>query len=65
MFLGGPEAGIALAEKAMRLNPMHPNWDCAYAAVPYFLAPDLDRALELGRKARDVPFCGGLRDLLL
>jgi TolB-like protein/tetratricopeptide (TPR) repeat protein len=36
-YLGEPEAGAALATKAIRLNPRHPDWYLACAAVPLFL----------------------------
>jgi TolB-like protein/Tfp pilus assembly protein PilF len=36
-YLGQPEAGATLAAKAARLNPRHPDWYLACAAVPLFL----------------------------
>ncbi|HXG03204.1 MAG TPA: tetratricopeptide repeat protein, partial [Candidatus Binatia bacterium] len=36
-YLGQPESAVALAAKAVRLNPRHPEWYAACAAVPLFL----------------------------
>ena len=54
-FLGRPEVGIERAEKAMRLNPYHPNHYYAYAILPHFAVRDFARALEVGGKAVGVP----------
>lgn len=54
-YLGRPENGLALAEKAMRLNPYHPNDYYAFAAVPHFVMRDFARALEVGAKATGAP----------
>ena len=37
VYLGRPEAALAHTEKAMRLNPYHPNYYYAYAAFPPFV----------------------------
>lgn len=55
VFLGHPETGMELAERAMRLNPYHPNHYYAYAALPYFTARDFERALEIGGRAAGIP----------
>lgn len=36
-YLGDPVSAVALASKAARLNPRHPEWYAACAAVPLFL----------------------------
>ncbi len=55
VFLGRPEAGIAHAEKAMRLNPYHPNFYYCYAALPHFVLRDFATALEMADKSAGVP----------
>jgi TolB-like protein len=54
-YLGRPEIGIERGEKAMRLNPYHPNYYYCYAALPHFVARDFVKALEVGSKAMGVP----------
>lgn len=55
--LGRSEIGKALAAKAMRLHPFHPNWYFALAALPHLLMGELAHALELGLKVgEDPPF---------
>jgi TolB-like protein/tetratricopeptide (TPR) repeat protein len=36
-YLGEPEAAVALATRAMRLNPHHPDWYVAALAIPMYL----------------------------
>jgi TolB-like protein/tetratricopeptide (TPR) repeat protein len=36
-YLGDPASALALAEKAMRLNPRYPDWYVPCAALPLFL----------------------------
>ncbi len=55
VFLGHAEAGRELAERAMRLNPYHPNYYYAYAAFPYLLARDFETALQVGARASGAP----------
>jgi TolB-like protein/Tfp pilus assembly protein PilF len=55
LYLGRPEVGLAHAEKAMRLNPYHPNYYYAYAAVPHFTMRNFEKALEIGSMAVGVP----------
>lgn len=54
-YLGRPQAGMELAEKAMRLNPYHPNWYHAYAALPYFVDRQFEKALDVGARAGEAP----------
>ncbi|MCT8998831.1 tetratricopeptide repeat protein [Chelativorans intermedius] len=55
VYLGRAETAIAHAQKAMRLNPYHPNHYFAYAAFPHFVRRDFARALETADKAAGVP----------
>ncbi len=48
-YLGDPEAAWSHAEKAMRLNPRHPDWYLPCAAIPLFV---------LGRYAEAVALLG-------
>ncbi|MEX0730992.1 MAG: hypothetical protein WED00_09830 [Aquisalimonadaceae bacterium] len=48
VYLGRPDASIRHAEKAMRLNPYHPDYYHAYAALAHFAARDFDRTLAVG-----------------
>lgn len=50
-FLGDAERSLAMVEKAFRLNPLHDAWYYVYAAIPYFLAGDLERFLELAERS--------------
>ena len=43
--LGNPQRGIVLAEKALRLNPLHPDYYVGNFAVINFLAGDYERCL--------------------
>jgi TolB-like protein/DNA-binding winged helix-turn-helix (wHTH) protein/Tfp pilus assembly protein PilF len=56
MYLGQPEAGIPHIEKAMRLNPAHPNIARYYWGLGacHLLLGHTDEAVELFRKARAV-----------
>ncbi|WP_435103549.1 hypothetical protein [Arhodomonas sp. AD133] len=55
VFLGHAETGKELAERAMRLNPYHPNYYYAYAAFPYLLTRDFEMALQVGARASGAP----------
>jgi TolB-like protein/tetratricopeptide (TPR) repeat protein len=46
-YLGDPEASLALASKAIRLNPHHPDWYLAYLSLPLFLLERYPEALKL------------------
>ena len=50
-FLGEPEEGLELLEKALRLNPYHDSWYYAYGAMPYFVLRDYEKALEMASRA--------------
>ena len=54
MYLGQPKAGIPYIEKAMRLNPSHPNIGHYYWGLGAcdLLLGHVDEAVELLRKAR-------------
>jgi TolB-like protein len=54
-YLGRPRSGMELAERAVRLNPYHPNWYHAYAALPYFVDRQFEKALEVGGRAGEAP----------
>jgi TolB-like protein/tetratricopeptide (TPR) repeat protein len=52
-YLGDPESGAALAAKAMRLNPTHPEWYAGCAAFPLFLLRRYEETAVLaGRSPR-------------
>lgn len=55
VFLGRPDIAVAHAEKAMRLNPYHPNHYYAYAAFAYFAAGEFETMLAVSGNAVDVP----------
>ncbi len=55
VFLGRPETGVERADKAMRLNPYHPNHYYAYAALAHFAKRDFTTALEVGGKVIGIP----------
>lgn len=46
-YLGDGERAVAMAEKALRLNPLHGPSYFVYAALPYFFTRQLDRTLAL------------------
>jgi hypothetical protein len=46
-YLGDSALGMALASKAMRLNPHYPDWYVAYSALPLFLLQRYSEALTL------------------
>jgi TolB-like protein/tetratricopeptide (TPR) repeat protein len=50
-YLGDSESGVALATKATRLNPHHPDWYSYCAAVPLFLLQRYGEAVALVSKA--------------
>lgn len=50
-FYGEGERGIALVEKALRLNPLHDMSYYIHGALPYFIARQLRGALALIEKA--------------
>lgn len=55
VFLGRPGFGAELADRAMRLNPYHPNHYYAYAAVAHAAAGNFERALDLAGPIDRVP----------
>lgn len=55
-FLGRPELGVEHAERAMRLNPYHPNYYYVYAIFPYFAARDFATVLRLCNRIVGIPF---------
>lgn len=50
MFLGYPEEAVKLYERAVTLNPFHPDFYFAYGSNFYFELGDFDKSIELGRK---------------
>ncbi|GAA0626692.1 hypothetical protein ACFPTY_19565 [Halomonas beimenensis] len=54
VYLGRPEMAQAHAEKAMRLNPYHPNYYYAYAAFPSFVMREFEAALAIAERAAGV-----------
>lgn len=54
VYLGRPEEAAALADKAMRLNPYHPNHYHAYAAFPPFVMRDFATAIARAERAAGV-----------
>ncbi len=46
-FLGEPERGVAAAEEAMRLNPLHPEWYLSDYAVALFFCRRFEEMLEV------------------
>lgn len=54
VYLGRHTAAMAHAEKAMRLNPYHPNYYYAYAAFPPFVMRDFETALVTAECAAGV-----------
>lgn len=54
VYLGRPEEADALAQKAMRLNPYHPNYYHAYAAFPPFMMGDFAAAVAMAERATGV-----------
>ena len=55
-LLGRSDLAVAHAARAMRLNPYHPNFYYAYAALAHLVARDLGRSVELFAKADRAPF---------
>lgn len=65
VYLGRPGLAVAHAEKAMRLNPYHPNYYYAYAAFPCFVMRDFETALQTAERAAgvmiiDIPAFSGM-----
>jgi tetratricopeptide (TPR) repeat protein len=50
-LLGEGTEAVALAEKAMRLHPLHPDWYFALAALSHLIARELRSGIALARKA--------------
>ena len=50
-FAGAAEEGIALARKAMRLHPRHPDFYVPCLAIPLFVAERWDEACEVAARA--------------
>ena len=53
-FLGDAEKGLLLAQKAIRLNPFHPDYYFGYLATIQFLAERYDEAVATIDLAPDV-----------
>lgn len=50
-FFGAAEEGVALARKAMRLHPRHPDFYVPCLAIPLFVAERWDEACEVAARA--------------
>lgn len=50
-FVGAAEEGIALARKAMRLHPRHPEFYVPCLAIPLFVAEHWDEARQVAARA--------------
>ena len=50
-YLGDPEAALAIANKAMRLNPAYPPWYAAPAGLALFMLGRDDECLEIIARA--------------
>ena len=49
-YLGRPEVGVANAARAMALNPYHPGYYYALAAIAHLTAGDPARTVEFGQR---------------
>ena len=59
-YLGDASRGLELAERAIELNPLHPDWYCYFAAQIQVLAGQYEAAYAIGRPfAQDIPELGG------
>lgn len=56
VFMGRPEVALAHVERAMRLNPYHPDIWHGFAAFALMLMRRFDEALETLARAGPVPF---------
>jgi TolB-like protein/Tfp pilus assembly protein PilF len=56
VYLGRPEAAVEHVDRAMRLNPYHPNHYFALAAFARVFAGDLEGALEFRARSDAMPF---------
>jgi TolB-like protein/Tfp pilus assembly protein PilF len=55
VYLGQPELGAELADRALRLNPFHPNYYFGYAALAHAAARNFERALEIAGFGDQMP----------
>lgn len=53
-YLGTGERAIELADRALELNPCHPDWYLGFAAFPRLIARRYAEGLELARRAPEV-----------
>ncbi len=59
-YLGDASRGLDLAERALELNPLHPDWYYYFAAQIQVLAGEYDKAYEIGHPfVQDIPELGG------
>jgi TolB-like protein/class 3 adenylate cyclase len=52
-WLGRPEEGVELVERAKRLNPHHPNWYYNQQRNAYFFARQFEKAIAASKSKRD------------
>ncbi|MGE0718631.1 MAG: BTAD domain-containing putative transcriptional regulator [Alphaproteobacteria bacterium] len=52
-YLGDAPRGIAVAEDAMRANPLHEDWYYVFAFAPRLMVGDYAAAIDLGMRAPD------------
>ena len=55
VFLGQPELALEKAEKAMRLNPYHPDYYYPIAALAHFHLRDFETAIAVAGRTTAVP----------
>lgn len=54
-YLGHPDDGVAWVEKAMRLNPHHPDWYCEHLGLALCSAHRYAEAVRAFRRITDAP----------
>jgi TolB-like protein len=50
-FLGEHDTAFELVARAMRLNPLHPDWYFGFGALPYFFARRYEEGIPMALKA--------------
>ncbi len=56
VYLGRPDAAVRHVDRAMALNPAHPNFYCSIAAYARVFAGDYEGALALCARSDEMPF---------
>jgi tetratricopeptide (TPR) repeat protein len=52
-FLGNPQKGVELAERAIRLNPNYPAWYTYGLSNAYYFAGEFEKALAAARRVHN------------